>query len=153
MKKVTVKNCIKTLAQLPVVLILLIAVCIERALVWCMVHLSNPMSMPFAKLGLIPKPGDISIDSEKYERDLGIEFILGLVGGKNAFTLNRVRIELEDTKTGRHVASTYPDRHLYSILKPDRTENLARIQNVLREMDNGAFERVLSNACAMAKLP
>ncbi len=64
MKKRTVKNYILTLAQLPVVLILFVVVCIERGLTWCLAYLSNPLSCPLVKLG-----GESDTDDRATERN------------------------------------------------------------------------------------
>ncbi|MBA7656592.1 hypothetical protein ES703_64518 [subsurface metagenome] len=64
MKKVTIKNCILTYAQLPVALICLAAAYIQLAATWCLAYLSNPLSPPFAKLG-----GESHTDDRATERN------------------------------------------------------------------------------------
>jgi len=78
--------------------------------------------------------------------DEDIKVILTVLDKQDSYRLNRDRKVFENIETGRQVVADHPDRHLYSVLRPTRQENLRRIENVLRAMSPAALRRVGENA-------
>jgi hypothetical protein len=86
------------------------------------------------------------IPKRKCWADENVKIVLTVLDKQNNYCLNRNRKVFEDTETGRNVVAGHPDRHLYSVLRPTRSENLTRIENVLRAMSPAALRRVGENA-------
>ena len=69
--------------------------------------------------------------------------VLGLLDRTdNDSDLNNDREVFENTEDGRRVRAEHSDRHLYAILRPTRSENLKRIENVLQAMSPDALQRI-----------
>lgn len=82
----------------------------------------------------------------KIDRERVIQQILSGWDKKRNWTIANDRRVFEATKWGQRAIRNNPNRHLYAVLRPNREENLGRIANVLREMDDKAFARVTRNA-------
>lgn len=80
------------------------------------------------------------------DREAAIRQVLSCWSEKSNYTVAKDRRTFEATKWGQRAVRSNPDRHLYAVLRPNRGENLARIGNVLREIDTTTFNRVLRNS-------
>jgi len=52
----------------------------------------------------------------------------------------------ENTGAGRRAVKSNPDRHLYAVTRPSRSENIQRIRNVLLEMPPEQLNGLLARA-------
>jgi hypothetical protein len=48
----------------------------------------------------------------------------------NDSEIDRVRRALEADRFSRYIVARHPNRHLYAVLKPNRLENLSRIDSI-----------------------
>jgi hypothetical protein len=141
MKKLSVKNGILTILQVPVLLAQLILAYMDLLLTKCLAGLNNPMSRPLARI----KPHQTT--SEVIEdKDRSVETIMRLWGGVGDIGVRSDRKYFEMTEWGQRAVKTHPDRHLYAVMRPNRAENLKRIENVLSEMPPVKLRTILANA-------
>ncbi len=155
MKLSAIKTYLQAVAQLLVSLILLIVVIVDLILEYtrlllmrCMMCLDTPPSLLKIALLRIDSTEDKTVNScECYkDRERAIQQILSRWDKKSYYVIAKDRRAFEATEWGQQAMRNNPDRHLYAVLSPTRQENLARIGNVLREMDSVTFSRVLRNA-------
>jgi len=154
MKQSAIKTYFQVVAQLLVSLTLLVVVIVALVLEYtklllmrCMVCLDTPLSLLKIALLRIDSAEDKTVDScECYkDREHAIQQVLSLWDKKSYYVIAKDRRTFEATEWGQQAIRNSLDRHLYVVLIPTRQENLARIGNVLREMDDAAFRKVLQN--------
>jgi len=137
MKKLTFKNTVRTLAALPVVLVEFIVMWVAHrlahltaVLLRCRLALLESVSMP---------------DQEPPGRDEQIAELLHLWDTVSDFVVQHDRQTIEKTEGGKRAIKTNPNRHLYSVQKPTRAENLKRLENAFYEMDLAMFNSLCDN--------
>lgn len=154
MKNLSAKNILLTLAQVPVVLMLSVVAYIELSLTKLLGYLANPFlsPKPQAILKRIVDSRPLADTYEEYRptntiyTNKGIEDILFVFDKRNNYQLNGDRKVFENTEAGQRVKAGHPNRHLYAVLCPTRSENLKRIKNVLQAMSPAELRRIHNNA-------
>ena len=128
--------------QLLVVCLPWLVVMVERLLTYLLgalyVSMSSPRSMKILQRVVESRAnetrqGEVH-EGDTTETDRAIKDVLYVLDKRNNRLLNIDRETFEDTATGRKIVAQHPDRHLYSVLRPTRSENMRRIENALRAM-------------------
>jgi len=131
------------LLAVPALLVLLAVAGIELVIAFLDLQISKCRYR--LQFGVWPQLQTKKIENKPISREPTIRQILSCWAGKRSRTVANDRRVFEATKWGRQVIRKNPDRHLYAVLRPTREENLERIANVLREMDDEAFNRTVRN--------
>ena len=137
MKLFTLKNTVKTLLQVLLMVVRTGAAIIDFICIKCMLPLENPLSAPLAKEAKAKaiKHSPV-INNNPDKREQVIQEIISSWTGLKVLSIARDRAAFESIEEGREVVRLHPDRHLYAVAKPTRRENLMRIENVLRALPN-----------------
>ena len=153
MKKLTVKNCILTFLQVPVSLVLLAIVYLEFLLTKCLALLDNSLSSPLAGMAARRAISESPETTGRNSNNNTAEFNLlmnWLCSHDNVF-IEDFRERLEAKGIGPDTIAVQSDRHLYAVLKPNRTENLRRIKNVLYALDKFTLSKFLNEVMLILK--
>lgn len=123
MNKYNAKNYFRTLAQLPIIGAIFVVVRIELFLDKCLARFDNPISSPYRE-----RSNDLS---EKPRGPVSIGRVIELLEKEPDEYVNWFREYLEKSDSGQWAIANSPDRRSYAVMKPNREENISRIENVL----------------------
>jgi hypothetical protein len=153
MKKI--KYLLIALLQFLVVCILWLVVMAEglltNALESLYINMSSPRSLKVLKK-IVEGRTEANVQESRphtdntTETNQAVKDILYILDKRANYLLNIDRKTFEDTVTGRKIVLQHQHSHDYVVLRPTRSENMRRIENVLRAMTPYDLKRVHRNA-------
>jgi len=135
-KNLTIKSAAVVLIQIPLILIELVGAYLQLCVMRCK-----------ARFAAVPGTADSDTKCDyctSQARADAIQMIMSIYIGCSGKVIASHRVEYEQVPAGQQAVRTHPDRHLYAVLYPTRSENLRRIKNMLQELDNGTLFEIVS---------
>lgn len=130
MKTESTKLYISIVAQIPVSLALLVLACVQLCCTYIESRLKRLIAQPAVSLK------DISGSESQNTSFDDIDSLMLWLSVQEADCIEWVRMAYEDNRAMREVIGLHPDQKLYAVLRPTKTENLQRIEWMLRAWPN-----------------
>ena len=126
MTREPMKTYLLTIAQVPVGLALLVLACVQL----CCTYIEPRLKRLVVQQATGPKEADNSENGNTSLDDID-SFLIWLLMQEDD-CVEWVRQVYEGSQAMRDIVGTHPDRKLYAVLRPTKTENLRRIEWTLR---------------------
>jgi len=126
---------IYTVLQIPLMLLKLLVECLRLIVIYANYTVTKKQNRIIGK-------NLVSLTGQDDDREQTIKEIISAWAYSHNLSIAKDRYEFEQTPEGRQVVSKHPDRHLYAVKRPNRKENLKRIENVLWAMPDERLKKM-----------
>jgi len=155
--KLSLKNAFLVMMQLPLSLGLAICAFAEMKFTYWMLALENPLSHPMTDQATKQVKAEqdaantkriVAADKKVTKQDHYRAFKGWLISNDDYF-IDRLRIHFEERYANLMAEGRRRDPHLYAVLKPTRTENIARISNIFRALTATQQAKIIATALVL----
>lgn len=149
MKKITAKNVFLVMLQLPLSAVLFACAFAEKYFTRWMIAIENPLSHPMTDLankqvGQAKPKTEIRAIKQEHIRAFNDWLIT-----QDDYFIDRLRIHFEAKHFKIMAQSRRQNPHLYAVLKPTRSENIMRIDNMFEALSPTTQATIIATALAV----